>query len=230
MKTKKFEAFDNKPPIIYRPGTSDEAIIQTVLIERKEYLFPMMKPASVFDIGANIGVVSVILANVYPDAIIHAFEPDEENYYLLKQNVFDYKNIHIYKVALGNKTRDAHLFKSTDNNNLGGFSTHIENIEAGAKTVSMLNVQAICEKLGVPDLIKIDCEGAEYEILSAIEHLDECQWITGELHGINDFALLQKLSEHFDIQTSRNFKDPVWHFNAAHKKFKFVNDIAPTIV
>lgn len=230
MKTKKFEAFDNKPPILYRPGTSDEAIIQTVLVERKEYLFPNMKPASAFDIGANIGVVSVILANIYPDAIIHAFEPDEDNFYLLKQNVFEYKNIHAYKVGLGSKTRDATLYKSTDPTNFGGASTEIVNKEDEGKVISMLNVQTLCEKLGVPDLIKIDCEGAEHDILTAIDHLEECQWITGELHGHLDFALLQKLSYHFDIQTSKNFKDPVWHFNAANKKFKFVNDVSPTIV
>ena len=44
-------------------------------------------------------------------------------------------------------------------------------------------------------MIKIDTEGAEYDILTGLEEkiLQESDWITGELHGNRDFELLNYL-------------------------------------
>jgi len=213
--TKKFHWAEDKPPIIYRPGTSDESIIQTVLVEKKEYLFPKFDPKIVYDIGGNIGVVAVILANIYPEATIYSFEPVSENFELLIMNSKEYKNIKPLKLGLGMKTGDVTIFKSDDQNNLGGYSTHISGEEG--ETVSIVRMETICAKLGTPDLIKIDCEGAEYEILNDIPLLENVKWITGELHGINDYKLLDLLDRHFKIQSQRGFGDKVWHFNALSK-------------
>lgn len=217
QKLKKFYAFDDKPPIFFREGTSDEAIIQTVLIKRKEYLFPNFSPKVVFDIGANIGVTAVILANIYPHAKIHSFEPESENFALLQMNTEKYPNVVRHNCALGNKSGEFSMFHSEDPNNLGGFSTHI----LGPKNMKIRAVRmaTICEEFGEPELIKIDCEGAEYDILTDIPKIEKVKWITGELHGVNDFNLLAFLSQYFRIQTGRNFYDKVWHFQAVSKSW-----------
>jgi hypothetical protein len=51
------------------------------------------------------------------------------------------------------------------------------------------------------DLIKIDTEGAEYDILTAFptEVLQRVNWIIGELHDHKDFDLLAYLSPWFFI-------------------------------
>ena len=219
--TKKFHAFDDKPPIIYRPGTSDEAIIQTVLVDRKEYLFPTFEPKIVFDVGANIGVTAVILANIYPKARIYSFEPVKENFDLLKENVVHYPNVAPLHMGLGDKTETRTIYASEDNANLGGFSTFIKNdrdihLE---QDINIIDVAKFCEKAGTPDLIKIDVEGAEYEILSAIPDLQRVKWITGELHGINDYSLLGRLERDFRLQLARGFGDKVWHFQALSKSW-----------
>lgn len=227
MQTKKFHWSEEAPPITYRPGTSDEAIIQTILVERKEYLFPKFEPKIVYDIGGNIGVVAVILAMIYPNAKIYSFEPVSENFDLLIQNTEHYKNIKALKFGLGNKTEDKEIYKSEDPTNHGGFSTHIQ--EGGSyDTVSFVDTATICRKLGTPDLIKIDVEGAEYEILSQVPELENVKWITGELHGVNDYKLLDLLERNFRIQTQRGFADKVWHFNALGKSWlDFGLDQAP---
>lgn len=228
--TKKYYAFEDRPPIVYRPGTSDEAIIQAVIIEKKEYAFPVFSPKIIFDIGGNIGVVAIVMANIYPEAKIYSFEPVEENFELLLENVSEYKNISPMRMALGNKTEQRMMYPSENPLNLGGYSTFIptENDRQMRKMIDVVDVAKVCDKIGVPDLIKIDCEGAEYEILTAIPDIHLVKWIAGELHGIDDYRLLAYLSSHFRLQHERGFGDKVWHFHALAKSWTdFGRDLSP---
>ena len=45
----------------------------------------------ILDIGANIGVFSILSTVLYPEAKIHAYEPCKKTYEYLKQNVDDIK-------------------------------------------------------------------------------------------------------------------------------------------
>lgn len=219
METKKYIWNENKPPVVYRPGTSDEWIIQAILIEQKEYNFPPFSPKICYDIGANIGVVSVIFANIYPDAKIFSFEPVDANYELLKQNTAHYPNIRAINYGLGECTGPATIFPSDDKRNLGGFSTSIRSLDGKAETdlVHIRDVAETVRQFGIPDVIKIDCEGAEAEILEAMPNLEDVSWIAGELHGVRDFATLDHLSKNFYIECARNFEDKCWHFHAANR-------------
>ena len=125
MQTKKFYMWDDRPPINYRPGTSDEAIIDSVLIKKTEYNFPAFEPKICFDIGGNIGVVAVLLANIYPQSTIISFEPVAENFDLLVLNSKGYPNIRPINSSLGLQSGSRRIYASDDNTNLGGFSTHI---------------------------------------------------------------------------------------------------------
>ena len=216
--TKLFHAFDDKPPIEYRPNTSDEAIIDAVIVKKQEYAFPNFKPNLIFDIGGNIGVVAVVLANIYPDAKIYSFEPVKENFDILKRNTEYYKNISAIQCGLGNKTEHRMIFKSSDPSNLGGFSTFIKDGGENSE-IALVKMETICNEFGTPDLIKIDVEGAEYEILGDIPDIENVKWIAGELHGVNDYKLLDLLDKKFNLQLARNFMDKVWHFHAVSKNW-----------
>lgn len=221
MKTKKFVWDDTKPPIVYRPGTSDEAIIQTVLVEAKEYMFPnpqtLGDPKIVFDMGGNIGVLAVILSSCYPDARIYSFEPVKENFDLLLENTKEYKNVQACNYGLGNDTGRRTIWASEDPVNYGGFSLEIKNESRPHYLITIRDIASVVKEFGVPDIIKVDVEGAESEIFESMPNLDRVKWIAGELHGIRDFQLLNLLSRHFKIQCARNFGDKVWHFHAANK-------------
>lgn len=219
MKLKKFFGFgDDKPPILYRPESCDESIIHSNVIERNEYLFPKMAPKIVFDIGANIGVISAILAQIYPDAIIYAFEPIESNFEILLMNAEAYPNIKPKKFGLGPRREMRHFFPSDNIINHGGYSTEIKS-DKPTISCQIESMTEICKVLGPPDLIKIDVEGAEHSILTDMTEpqLHSLKWIAGELHGIKDFALLDFLSAKFEIQVQRNFGDVVYHFHARNK-------------
>lgn len=224
METPKLKKYfhwgESKPPIYYRKGTSDEAIINSVLIRQQEYLFPKMsenfEPELIYDIGANIGIVSVILANLYPDAIIHSFEPEPGNFEILQKNVEGYPNIKLHAVGLGAQSGSKKLYPSEDPTNKGGFSNFIE---SGTPTeCKILSVRRAVESYGVPDVIKIDVEGAECEILRNFPDLNLVSWIAGELHSEDaEFLMLHTLSTHFRLALQRNFFDKTWHFHALSK-------------
>lgn len=208
---------EDKPPIYYRDKTSDINIINNVLIEQKDYSFPQgLEPENIYDIGANIGVVSVILANVYPMAKIHAFEPEPNNFEMLRRNCEPYPNIVLHNVGLGATSGSKKLWPSDDPTNLGGFSNFIE---SGTPTeCKILSVARAVESYGVPDIIKIDCEGAECEILRNFPNLNLVTWIAGELHSEDaEYLMLHTLSTHFRLALQRQFFDKCWHFHAANK-------------
>lgn len=68
-----------------------------------------------FDIGSNIGLMSLYLKKKHPDIIIYAFEPVYANYYQNKINsiinVLDYS---LFKVILGNKNINSKIIYLPD--------------------------------------------------------------------------------------------------------------------
>ncbi len=58
---------------------------------------------AVLDVGANIGIMTVHLANKLPNSTIHAFEPIPDNLSVLKRIIakFNLKKIKIHEVAVG---------------------------------------------------------------------------------------------------------------------------------
>jgi FkbM family methyltransferase len=59
----------------------------------------------ILDIGANIGIMTVLLAQKCPKGKVYAFEPIDENYKALIKvlRFFKLKNVQPYKLALGEK-------------------------------------------------------------------------------------------------------------------------------
>lgn len=148
----------------------------------------------VIDIGANVGIVSIYLAKKYPFLKIYAYEPVKRNY----DNFV--KNIKLNQIPDGiifaeNKavTKDGRKIKMNfDIRNSGGsFAEEIdnhENINTGiTDTVDSISLDNILQKYSIRDLklLKIDCEGFEYEILynTKPDNLKKIRAIRGEFHN-----------------------------------------------
>ncbi|MFN5786213.1 MAG: FkbM family methyltransferase [Flavobacteriia bacterium] len=86
--------------------------IRTLRSDAKEkdffHFLSMLKDGdgAVLDVGANIGIMTVHLANKLPNSTIHAFEPIPENLSVLKKIVAKYnlKKIRIHETAVGEST------------------------------------------------------------------------------------------------------------------------------
>ena len=147
----------------------------------------------VVDIGANIGIVSIYLAKKYPFLKIYAYEPVIENF-----NNF-LENIKLNKIPEGTITAVNKAVTSNGRNvsmninviNSGGSS--LDNIIAQGEKKDILNtnIQSTTLEKIITDnsianlkLLKIDCEGAEYEILmnTSSKILKSIEIIRGEYH------------------------------------------------
>lgn len=221
----------NGLPIHYRAGTSDSRLIYNILLKRgrkSEYAVPSeceLRPESVrtvIDIGANIGISAVYLANAFPNAEVHAFEPEPGNCELLRANAQVWPRIKVHPFALGAADGELTLFDSDDDVNFGGFSAHRLGVNPGrSKSVPVRHAGRALEELriGPIDVVKIDTEGAEWEILTAIEpaRLRDVRLIMGELHGIRDFELLAFLQPMFDIGMRKQIKNRLFNFYAVKR-------------
>jgi FkbM family methyltransferase len=220
----------NNINVHYRASSSDMVLIYEILLKSKykrEYYFPEeLKPKVIFDIGGNIGITSIYLASVFPDATIYTFEPLKENFEILQKNASQFKNIKVFNVGLGAENGSFKVYLSDDNENYGGVSFYSEvegNLSESFSECEVKNINVVVDELGIStvDLIKIDTEGAEYDILTSLkyEFLKKTSWITGELHGNRDFELLNYLTNiGFSISLNKNIDNRLFMFNAGKKE------------
>lgn len=139
---------------------------------------------TVIDIGAHKGLVSCYIAKKYPKVKVYAFEPVKENYEALLKNIElnNLSNVIPHNLAVTKDGRDVEIF--TDPYNNSGGSTLYGN--GNSQKVKSTTLEDIFKKykIEVLDLLKIDCEGAEFEILDT-PLLASIERLRGEFHRAN---------------------------------------------
>jgi FkbM family methyltransferase len=141
--------------------------------EKAFRFFMGMLPAegAILDIGANIGINTIILAQNFPLATIHAFEPIDENYQILKmiEKIYKVKNVHTYKTALGETNGEAEMVMPVHKGSkMQGWSrvNETSHLEGSRYIVPMQRLDDIDEIRNIPiSAIKIDVENFEYFVL-----------------------------------------------------------------
>jgi FkbM family methyltransferase len=181
--------------------TSEIFIFHEIYVFRQYERHAEFVPRSgwtVFDVGANIGVFTVIQA--MHGARVFSFEPNPESYRRLVQNVIlnNLRNVQLFPTALG------------DEQGMG--SLHVTKGRTTGGVVVPVNGRATTSGVPVPiatldevvstlpglsiDLLKIDAEGSEVAILLGGERtLDHVQRIIVEYHSRD---LLEKVREILD--------------------------------
>lgn len=133
-----------------------------------------LRPDSVlFDIGANVGVVTLAAASRSPLGIIHSFEPWPLHLERLSANILlnGFRNIHVNAFALGKKKHTG-VLHVIDPVNTGmatlypGDSSVRDQPNAQSRiTCRVLDDYVRETSVTRVDMIKIDVEGAELEVL-----------------------------------------------------------------
>ncbi|HEY8937844.1 MAG TPA: FkbM family methyltransferase [Cyclobacteriaceae bacterium] len=130
-------------------------------------LFKVLKHDSVvFDIGANVGYLTLNFARTCSHGHVYSFEPDTQNREALLTNIKlnTFQNINTYKVALGSQRGKASLYKYYPGN--PGTNRILNEKPITKHTVEEVNVITLDnfvdeEKISKVDLIKVDVEGFE---------------------------------------------------------------------
>lgn len=215
----------------YRPGSSDPWAIYNHLMkprERDEYAPPREMPLrpgevkTVLDIGANVGVTALYFSQLFPNAQIYAFEPAPDNFALLERNIANSTRIRGFNFGLGAEDAALELFASDNPVNFGGYSLHPAGSDTSKRIrIQVRNVASVLAELSLEtlDVVKVDTEGAEWDILTAFPAtvLQTAKYITGELHGNKDFALLEYLSRWFDVGMRKKLSSRLFNFQAIRK-------------
>jgi FkbM family methyltransferase len=139
----------------------------------------------VIDIGAHIGMFAIYTALRFPQLVIHAFEPFPENFELLEQNL-DRNGITTVRIHRQGVTGDGRLLEMVTNpQNSGGSTCYSHTLDHGRSTgIPSTTLDHIFDSLGIDKckLLKIDCEGSEYEILFSTHSLSRVEYLSGEFH------------------------------------------------
>lgn len=180
---------------------------------------------TIIDIGANLGIVSIVLAKKNPGIKIYAFEPLRENYENLLKNI-ELNGIDKNIITVENKavTKDGRNINMSINiNNRGGSSiSDVISVNSSMSKencgIESITLEEIVKKYKIDkiDLLKIDCEGSEYEILYNTKEdiLKNIDYLVGEFHENKDLTdeydidklceYLEKYIKNYDVTKARH--------------------------
>jgi FkbM family methyltransferase len=176
-------------PFTFRPATQDADIFHEVVIANTYGLPDAFKGHEVIlDIGANIGAFTYA-ALIRGAKEVHAFEPDKNNFEVAERNLRDYMNLaHLYHAAVWRSDRNEGTisYKGYErytacghvNDGSQGTLVRAEPLDQIIRRITKNGRRRI-------DLMKIDCEGAEYPILLTSRLLHRVDCILGEFHNFD---------------------------------------------
>jgi len=128
------------------------------------------------DIGANIGVFSLIARKNKKIKKIYSFEPDPVTYSFLSRNAKLQlsRKLKIFNVAIGPSSKTAFLSQHASHSGAASIIDEVRNGQI-AKIVKMVGPEELNELLlqtKLPLFIKIDVEGFELEVLQSLSKTD----------------------------------------------------------
>ena len=191
-----------------RLNAFDQIVLNEMYI-LKEYksLYRYIKPRStVIDVGAHIGFFSVLAARLNKDVKVISFEPFSENYSLLVKNVGANSlkdRVKTFPLGVGAKREKRKLYIHAVNS--GGHSLYKKSNKS--ISINLVSLQEVfrANNITVCDFLKMDCEGAEYEILMHTpDHiLRKIKCIALEHHANEDSKMLESFLEKKGFTVSR---------------------------
>lgn len=184
----------------YAKAKNVDGLIINEVVGLKVYTpkgFEIKEKDIVVDIGAHKGYFSVYAATFATKGVVHAFEPTEINFKQLESNINlnKRKNVKAHNLGVASKKGTRTLYLS--GTQVGGISMIKEWFNAEpkvdtikVKTIKMDDVFNVC-KIPSIDFLKIDCEGAEFEILlnASAATFKKIKLISMEFHEINNLRV-----------------------------------------
>lgn len=170
-----------------------DSIPQWMWNEVCEYDLPLAQPpATVLDIGANIGAFTLLAAQRWPQAIIRAYEPADENRDGLFRNT-DRVNVIIDTRAVRSFSGPANIF-------IGDRGVTCSFHQLGRQTQDVERCQCVdAATLASAEFVKIDTEGCEVEILERLD-LSQTKVLCVEYHRAADKDRLADLARAAGLQ------------------------------
>ncbi len=125
----------------------------------------------IIDVGANTGYFALRMKQMYPEAKIICFEPYPPCVDQIKETIEinKLKNVEIKELAVSDKAEKSKLYIHPTN--IAGHSIYSENVSENyveIESVTLTHVLSMIKPDSKCDLLKLDCEGAEYPIIKSL--------------------------------------------------------------
>ena len=178
--------------------------------DRKEG-FSIKENDMVIDIVAHVGYFTIYAAKKAKNGKILSFEPSKESFNVLKNNlkINNIQNVNVENIGVRSKSGASILY--VDKNNEIGNSMFSDDENLIKENVQVTSVKEIVKKYKIEsiDLLKLDCEGAEYEIILELPTtiLNKIKRISMEVHKIDNFDIddIEKFLTKNNFQVKREY-------------------------
>ncbi len=198
----KHHIFKNKYKIAFRDSPVFLVSVNELFVNEFYKFRPETDRPKIIDCGSYIGTSILYFKVNYPNAIVNGFEPDETNFSLVEENLknWNFPDTRVTNAAIwiNNGSISFHA--------KGSMASKIEtgaNHDGDKKTVTCVRLRDLLNE--EIDFLKIDIEGAEYEVLKDCEeNLGFVKNLFVEYHGI--YSEMYKLNEILGILERNKFK------------------------
>ena len=166
----------------------------------------------VIDVGANLGAFAAYAVMSQPGVRVYCYEPEAKNYQALTKNIHSnavmLNQVKAFQFGVAGKSGYCDLFVDDDH---PMFHSIIESNNPDGRNRSQTAIKCVTldeilqeNQLTQCDLMKLDCEAAEFGIIENTSKatLSKFRRITGEVHGKGN--LLRELL------VSKGFKVDLW--------------------
>lgn len=175
-----------------RPRRGDLWLLREVLVEetyRSLLKYLPAHPLRVVDVGSHIGAFTIWLHRHHAIQEAFCFEPEGDSFALCEFNIRQNgcRNVRLRNEALGASTRETEIWMDAVTHARSTLHKRSSSTEQHAR----VHVVGFCEWLeqvgGDFDVLKMDCEGSEWEILEAApEGFARFSVVVAEVHAHPD--------------------------------------------
>jgi FkbM family methyltransferase len=145
---------------------------------------PAFRPTTIFDIGANAGDTTEILAERFPEARVHAFEPIPSAYRQLQERMRPYRQVRCHELALSDRTASTWM-EVPDNTRLARIVSTPQGGQSAIQVRTMTgDAFSDQERITRIDFLKVDTEGHDLDVLRGLESM-----LVGQQVGLIDIEV-----------------------------------------
>lgn len=199
----RIEKFNRSTPFYITSG-SDFAVLKEVFIDEEYGQTLASIPATIIDLGSNVGLTVIYFKLKYPEAAVFAVEADPATFKLLKVNTAALSKVNCINTLItqqdGIRTFYVHPTSSISSSMVKRTSDQ-EAITVQARSLDSLISELKLEQI---DLLKFDIEGAEFESFASFKNTYRTKALIGEIHldlSTHTEAEFVSYFPHFKINT-----------------------------
>ena len=179
-----FKTRTNKIITIRKNSTDFMALSNVWLFEEyKKEGFVIKQNDVIIDIGSHIGLFTLYASQFCTNGRIYSYEPIKENFELLSINLEknNLKHVKKFNSAVSKSNTFVEIFINKDEAGHSMFSKTSKGIKINSVTLQKIFDD---NKIQNCNFLKLDCEGAEYEIIDTLpnEYFNKIEKIVMEYH------------------------------------------------